>query len=107
MAAIGKLTVLILRFFITGLILAFVVSKLYKWYLLPLGAPVLSMAQLYGIALLLRYVTTQLPTYASIQLENLMLEKAKITRSDWAEFGFGVLFAAMVLLFGWIAHFLL
>lgn len=49
MKVIGTLTNGIVGILIGGLISAFVSYTLYQWFLLPVGAPALTMGQLYGV----------------------------------------------------------
>jgi hypothetical protein len=66
-----------------------VASQLWKWFLVPLGLPVISLALIYGLSTFVRLVTVQSFSSTGKALSNL---------------GNAVTYCLISLLFGYIAH---
>jgi len=53
MKALGQFTLAV----ISVALYIFVLSKLYGWFAIPAGAPVIGMANIYGLAMIVSYIT--------------------------------------------------
>lgn len=88
---IGGLVVLILNLFLA----MFTVSTLWGWFIVPLGAPVISLVQAYGLILILAYFKARHSTnFVKGVLEHLTFGQ---------KVGKAVGINLIVLLVGWIA----
>lgn len=50
----------VLLFIVNVVLYIFTLTQLYAWFLIPMGAPVISTAHVYGLAILITFITTRI-----------------------------------------------
>lgn len=74
----------------------YVMSKHWNWFLVPLGAPHITLWHAFGLAMTLTFAT-----YRPLYLAKVSQFGVESTTQTWAE----VLAPALSLFFGWLLHF--
>ena len=76
------------------LLTMFTISTIWGWFIVPLGAPVIGMAQAYGISLILAYITVRsTPDFKTDILRTMSLSE-RVGKSIGINVG--------ILLIGWV-----
>ena len=98
LAALGLVVLVAATVVVSAVFNGYVLSILWGWFMVPVfHLPALSVAPAIGIALVIGYLTKQLPP----DIE----EKERSTASKIARLvGLAVFHPALVLVFGWVVH---